>query len=184
MQNKILKLGVTLFAIAACSGLVLGATNAITEKPIAQQTIEAANTARKSVLPAAEDFTLLHETDGSMADVYQGVDPAGNAVGYTAKSVVNGYGGPIEVTVGIDLDGVVTGVNVGGSSFSETAGLGARSKEPWFGEQFIGKASPITLKKDGGQIDAITSATISSRAVTEGVETIASYLTTLAKEGN
>jgi electron transport complex protein RnfG len=72
-------------------------------------------------------------------------------------------------TVGVDNDGVITGISVGGSSFSETAGLGARAKEAWFAEQYIGKASPIALTKDGGEIDAITSATITSRAVTTAV---------------
>ena len=184
MQNKILKLGLTLFTIAATAGLVLGATNAVTQEPIASQTVEAANEARKSVLPTAESFTLLKETDGDIQDIYQGLDAQGAAVGCTAKTTVNGYGGKIQVTVGVDALGTITGVNIGGSDFSETAGLGARTKEAWFGAQFTGKTAPIQLKKDGGDIDAVTSATISSRAVTGGVDAVAEYLTNLTKEGN
>ena len=183
MQNKIFKLGITLFAIAAVSGLILGVTNAVTEGPIAQQTVEAANAARQSVLPEAADFQLVSEAKDDVKDIYEGTDASGNPVGYTAMTTVKGYGGEIEVTIGVDMDGTVTGVNVGGANFSETAGLGAKTKEPWFAQQFVGATTPIQLTKDGGSMDAVTSATISSRAVTGGVNTIATYLTTLAKEG-
>ena len=104
-----------------------------------------------------------------MKDAFAGYDASGALVGKTGTIVTKGYGGEIEITVGVDLSGVVTGVSVGGSSFSETAGLGARAKEAWFGQQYIGKVTPIALVKDGGDIDAITSATITSRAVTNAV---------------
>ena len=83
---------------------------------------------------------------------------------------VTGFGGPIEVTVGVDTHGTVTGLSVGGSSFAETAGLGAKAKEPAFTDQFVGKTAPLTLKVD---VDAISGATITSRAVTDGVNTAA-----------
>ena len=68
------------------------------------------------------------------------------------------------------MDGVIRGVNVGGSNFSETAGLGAKTKDASWREQFIGESAPVAITKDGGNIDAIASATISSRAVTDEVD--------------
>ena len=167
-MRKILILGLKLFVLAAVAGLALGATNMITSAPIAQQAVAAATAARRGVLPAAETFTELSAPSGRL-NAYAGYDAAGKLTGKTGTIVTKGYGGAIEITVGVDLSGAVTGISVGGSSFSETAGLGARSKEAWFGAQFVGLVSPISLAKDGGAVDAITSATITSRAVTGAV---------------
>ncbi len=179
MRNKIWVLGLKLFAIAAAAGLALGATNALTEAPIARQEKIAANAARRSVLPDADTFEQLDAPEG-LSEAYAGYDADGSLTGKTGKIVAKGYGGEIEVTVGVDNGGAITGVYVGGANFSETAGLGARTKEAWFGEQFVGKQSPVSLKKDGGEIDAVTSATISSRAVTNAVDTAAGLLAELS----
>lgn len=177
-MHKIWILGVKLFAIAAVAGLALGATNALTEGPIAQQEIIAADEARRSVLPDAESFAEVDAPEG-LLEAHAGYDANGVLVGKTGKIVTKGYGGEIEVTVGVDNDGVITGAFVGGANFAETAGLGARTKEAWFGKQFIGEQSPVALKKDGGDIDAVTSATISSRAVTKAVDEAAGLLAVL-----
>ena len=179
-MRNLLKLGFKLFLIAAVAGLALGVTNAVTAGPIAEQQIAEANAARLKVLPEAVDFEEIDAADG-LDEVYKGYDEAGTLLGATGKITVNGFGGPVEVTVGLGLDGVITGVNVGGSNFKETAGLGAKAKEPWFGEQYIGLSSPVALKKNGGQVDAITSATITSDAVTQGVETVVSSINTFLK---
>lgn len=168
-MRKILILGLKLFLLAAVAGLALGLTNMVTYAPIQQQAILAAEAARTAVLPAAGSFTQATAPEG-LLDAYVGYDATGAVVGMTGTIVTKGYGGDIEVTVGIDLNGKVTGISVGGSSFAETAGLGARAKEPWFAEQFIGTMSPIAIVKDGGSVDAITSATITSRAVTKAVD--------------
>ena len=167
-MRKVLILGLKLFLLAAVAGLALGFTNAVTSGPIQQQQATAADEARRNVLPAADTFTQVTMPKG-LKDAYAGYDAAGALVGKTGTIVTKGYGGEIEITVGVDQNGALTGISVGGASFSETAGLGARSKEPWFAEQFIGKNAPVSLKKDGGDIDAITSATITSRAVTKAV---------------
>ena len=167
-MRRILILGLKLFAIAAVAGLALGATNLVTAAPIAQQAVAAADAARRSVLPSAATFAELAAPQGLLS-AYAGYDANGALAGKTGTIVTKGYGGEIEITVGVDNAGAITGVSVGGSSFAETAGLGARSKEAWFGEQFIGLSEPIALAKDGGEIDAITSATITSRAVTGAV---------------
>ena len=168
-MRKVLILGFKLFLLAAVAGLALGLTNMVTAGAIEEQQIKAAEAARKAVLPTAETFTEATAPEG-MKDAFAGYDASGALVGKTGTIVTKGYGGEIEITVGIDQNGAVTGVSIGGSSFAETAGLGARAKEPWFMEQFIGKAAPIAIAKDGGEIDAITSATITSRAVTNAVD--------------
>lgn len=161
-------LGLKLFLIAAVAGLALGLTNMVTAGPIEQQQQKAAEAARRAVLPVAETFTELTAPEMLKA-AFAGYDASGAPVGKAGTIIAKGYGGEIEITVGVDLYGTVTGVSIGGSSFAETAGLGARAKEAWFSEQYIGKDSPIALAKDGGEIDAITSATITSRAVTNAV---------------
>lgn len=168
-MRKVIILGLKLFLLAAVAGLALGLTNMVTAGAIEEQQIKAAQAARKAVLPAAAAFTEATTPEG-MKDAFAGYDAGGALVGKTGTIVTKGYGGEIEITVGIDQNGAVTGVSIGGSSFAETAGLGARAKEPWFAEQFIGKASPVAIVKDGGQLDAITSATITSRAATNAVD--------------
>ena len=167
-MRKVITLGLKLFLLAAVAGLALGFTNAVTSGPIQQQEEVAADAARRAVLPAADHFAAVTPPK-ALKDAYAGYDAGGALAGKTGTIVTKGYGGEIEITVGVDLGGTVTGVSIGGSSFAETAGLGARAKEPWFGEQFIGLSSPVSLKKDGGAVDAITSATITSRAVTKAV---------------
>ncbi|MDD3400842.1 MAG: FMN-binding protein [Eubacteriales bacterium] len=176
-MREIAKLGLKLLLIAAVAGLALGGVYVITAKPIAEQTIAAQNSARQTVLPDAVSF----EQDG---DFYKGLDADGNIIGYCTARITKGYGGDIEVTVGANLDGVITGVSIGGENFSETASLGARAKEPWFWEQFIGKTGKIAIAKDGGDIGAISSATITSRAVTNCVNSTLEELIGYMEGGN
>ncbi len=168
-MRNVLTLGLKLFLIAAVAGLALGLTNMVTTKAIERQQLQASEAARKAVLPAAETFTKADAPQG-LKDAFAGYDAAGVPVGKTGTIVAKGYGGEIEITVGVDLTGAVTGVSIGGANFAETAGLGARVKEAWFAEQYLGKSAPIALTQDGGEIDAITSATITSRAVTTAVD--------------
>lgn len=124
---------VILCVIALVAGAALGTTNALTKGPIAEQAARAAEAARAAVLPAAERFEQVEVAEGAPVDnCYQGVDASGNAVGYVAQVTVTGFGGPIEVTVGVNAEGELTGIQCGGSGFSETAGLGAKVKETRF----------------------------------------------------
>ena len=79
---------------------------------------------------------------------------------------MQGYGGSIEVLTGMESGGILRGISVGGPDFKETEGLGARAKEPEFTDQFAGKTPPLKL---GETIDGISGATITSRAVVDGV---------------
>ena len=119
-----------------------------------------------------------------ITDTLWGVyDATGKKVGIAFKVYPKGYGGVFEVLVGVNLDTIVTGIRPAtpAEGLKETPGLGSKIIEPWFKKQFIGKKpKEILLKKDGGTLDAITGATISSRAVTNsvrlGIEKYKKYL--------
>lgn len=187
-MREILKLGAKLLIISVVAGLALGITNAVTAGPIEQQRIAEANAARQKVLPEAVNFEAVEAVPKGIDEMHKGLDASGALVGCTGKTTVTGYGGPIEVTVGLGLDGIITGVNVGGSDFAETAGLGAKTKDAAFTDRYKGldAADPATIavKQDGGTVDAVSSATISSRAVSDGVQAICAALQTILTEGN
>ena len=177
-MNKKLPAWIVLTVISLVAALALGATYNGTKDRIAAQEAEKAVAVRQELLPQAADFEQI-AAEGE-TEVFKGLDEAGNAVGYVSVGTVTGFGGPVEVTVGMDGEGTLSGVRVGGSNFSETAGLGAKSKEPAFYEQFAGKTYPVDLSKNGGEIDAITAATITSSAVVRGVNETAKYIAEVA----
>ena len=175
-----------LLIITLVAGLALGGTYALTKDPIEQQALLTAENARKAALPDAESFEELTLEEGASVDwAYAGLKN-GETVGYVAQKTVNGFGGKVEVIAGVDTQQApdtftIGGISVGGSNFSETAGLGARSKEPAFTEQFNGKIYPISYIKAGGTptestVDALTSATITTTAVVNGVNDIVKYI--------
>lgn len=172
-MKDILKLGVTLFAICAVAALVLGVTNNITAPVIEERNIQASNEARKIVLSEADEFK---ELDGMNSDivleVYEGIKD-GQVIGYTIKTSSKGYGGAIELMVGISKDGKITGVEIG--NHSETPGLGSKATEPMFKNQYVNKDvlnSLLVVKgstNNDNEISAISGATITSNGVTSGV---------------
>ncbi len=172
-MKDILKLGVTLFAICAVAALVLGVTNNITAPVIEERNIQASNEARKIVLSEADEFK---ELDGMNSDivleVYEGIKD-GQVIGYTIKTSSKGYGGAIELMVGISKDGKITGVEIG--NHSETPGLGSKATEPMFKNQYVNKDvlnSLLVVKgstNNDNEISAISGATITSNGVTNGV---------------
>ena len=81
--------------------------------------------------------------------------------------VPTGFGGEMEIAVGVDKAGEVTGVSI--IRMSETSGLGANAHRESFRSQFIGKSGAVALRKHGGEIDALTGATVTSTAVTKGI---------------
>ncbi len=178
MKKKI-SAWIALGLITLVAGLMLALTNEVTSEKIATQEIEAQEQARRDVLPAAETFEAL-EIEGlaPLSELYVG--KAGEeVVGFVGMVTATGYGGPVQVIAGVDEEGTVTGISVGGSDFSETAGLGAKSKEPAFMQQFAGKKTPIKVVKSAedraeNTIDAITAATITTNAVTGAVNNVAS----------
>ena len=121
----------------------------------------------KKVEKAMEGVIINEAFEGK-----KGSDVAGYVVSVTDK---NGYGGDIQITVGIEKDGTVSGVSI--LEIHETAGLGMRATEPEFYEQYAGKKTEaFTLDGSGdGKIDALSGATITSKAVTGAVNGALSY---------
>lgn len=172
-MKDIFKLGVILFVICAIAACILGVTNNITAPVIEERNIQANNESRKEVLQQAEEFVEIKDVkDDLIEEVYQG-KKVNEVVGYTIKATPKGYGGKIEVMVGISNDGKISGVKVGNNS--ETPGLGSKSKDEPFKGQYTGKSTktPLNVVKGNASnendIVAISGATITSKAVTAGV---------------
>ena len=152
-----------LTAICLVAAILLVITNMATSGVIAANEAKASMANRIALLPGSETFEDME--DG----VSVGKDAAGNILGYAATGSAFGFGGDVETTVVVYPDGTLAGISVGGANFAETSGLGAKAKEPEFQDQFAGKTLPVDLKQNGGEIDAITGATITSRAVIKGI---------------
>ncbi len=162
--------------ISVIAGLALGFTNALTEDVIAENDAAKSELARKTVMAEADEFVELElDNNGDIGYCYQ-AKKSGETIGYVAMATANGYGGVIEVTVGIDTNGIITGISCGGSDFNETAGLGAKVKEAAFTDQFAGMSGPVSITKDGGEVDAVTAASRSSRAVCTAVNAACDYV--------
>lgn len=163
--------------ITVIAGVALGATDILTRDRIAEQEAIALNAARMSVMPTATDFAEEALPEGVALDSLYSAKNGDEIVGYVGQATVTGFGGPIVVVLGVDNDGTVTGISVGGSSFAETAGLGTRTKEPEFTDQFKGLASEPKLNEN---VDGISGATVSSSAVTGGASAIYQTISALS----
>ncbi len=177
MDRETWRLPVTLGLVAMVMGFLICGVYMLTHERIIARAAEAQEQSRRSVLPAAVTLSELPQGENAPVDVcLAGYDAAGEPVGYVSQVTVIGFGGEIEVTVGMDMSGAITAVSVGGANFSETSGLGAKTKEPAFTDQFAGRSGLLVLKEN---IDSVTGASISSGAVVGGVNTALSYMTAL-----
>lgn len=168
------RLTVTLFAICAVCALLLGLTNMATKDRIAQVAAEKKEAAMSAVLPAGSYEQVAYTgTDTTILEAYK----AGSA-GYVLQVAPSGsFGGGLKIMVGVNSDMTVSGVEIVESS--ETSGLGANAKKPDWRAQFTGKSGEVKVTKDGGEIDALTGATITSRAVSAGVTSALAAAATL-----
>ena len=136
------------------------------------------DSAQGEAMPAAELFVPVEiPANSGLDNCYKG-QAGGKTVGYAAQTTIKGYGGPIELVVGMDMNGMLTGISVDGAQFNESPGLGAKSKEPEFKNQFAGIATPVGLKKGGG--DATSSATQTTDATSSATQTAAPGATAAA----
>ena len=190
MINDILKPGIILFVIAAIAAGLLGVVNSATEKPIKEQEIKTMNEAKN--LEFSEETEVPSENLSGLSSLAYSVgkDETGNITGYAVKSAAKGYGGDISIMVGVSKDGTVKGISILGHS--ETPGLGANADNDSFKNQYKDKKAPFEVVKSGASgnnsevtyIDAITSATITSKAVTTAVNGAVYYCKSeLIKEG-
>lgn len=174
-----MKLGFKLALITAISALVLGFTNHITAPKILEAEIKTNQEARLTVLPNADSFEIVELADNeNIIEVYAG--KSGEEVtGYTIKSKSNGFGGALEILTGISQTGEITGMKV--LKHTETPGLGANAEKDSFQSKFVGKNSTdkvqinkLEPQKDS-EVQAITGATITSKAVALAVNEALDY---------
>ena len=157
----ILRLTLILFLITAVVAGLLGLVNYLTEDRIDELTRQKAEAAMQEVFPAGNYEEIPAGEDGITA-AYRADD-----AGYVVRVSVNGFGGAIDMMVGVDNAGTVTGVSI--ISHGETASLGANCTREDFRARFVGASDTLAVSKDGGSIDALTGATVTSRAVVSGV---------------
>ena len=172
---------VILMLVAIVMSFAISGVYLVTKDRIEEAAAQAQYEARAAVMPDAADMEELPLEENAAVDYcYAAYDASGALMGYVSQVTVIGFGGEIEVTVGVDTGGSITAISVGGQSFSETSGLGARTREPAFTEQFQGKSGTLVLKKD---IDSVSGASISSGAVVSGVNKALQYMSALLPEG-
>lgn len=170
LKNMLLSLTI----IALVASLALALVNNVTKGPIEKVNQEKIANAVAKVLPAYDSYsvdTVSVDTPKGEAQMvrYTAVNAAGELVGKAVESFDdNGFGGRLSAMVGFDAEGNISGYEVLASA--ETPGLGAKADQ-WFQKggkgDVIGKnpsTDNLTVKKDGGQVDAITGSTITSRA--------------------
>lgn len=173
-------LSLTIIAVVAAAALAF--VSNVTEEPIAQAQKEKKAAAVKAVLPPFEN---LEEVEIDNMSCTKALDAEGNLVGMAVESGSDaGFGGHLGVMVGFDKDGNVSGYQI--LQTSETPGLGAKAAE-WFQKDGKGNiigmnpAETLKVKKDGGNVDAISGSTITSRAFCEAVN---NAYNTFQKGGN
>ena len=164
----IVKLAGTLFLITALVAAALAGVNKITKPVIDQLNAEKTQKAIEAVLPGGFDEVITDYADatGLVSKVYKGAN------GYALEVKPSGFDNTITMMVGVGFDGKVLGISV--VSHTETAGLGAvaaakTSAGELFRGQFVGQSGSVSVTKDGGTMDAITGATITSRAICVGI---------------
>ena len=165
---------ISLFLICTIVTLLLAGTNSVTAPQIAKLQVETENKTKVAVLSDATSFSESKTVsyNGAEYTYYEGYDNDKNIIGYVFTTSAKGYGGDIITMVGIKADGTVSGMDF--LSISETAGLGMNADSDDFKNQFVGKSGEIGVNKTSSsdtEIQALTGATITSKAVTEAVNT-------------
>ena len=187
-KNTILKDALILTVITLIAGGLLGLVYEVTKKPIANQQEKAKQEAYKAVFEDADSFEVSVEAeDADLAaalkeqgfeaqkinEIMEAKDASGETLGYAVNVTTSeGYGGDITFSMGVQLDGTLNGISI--LSISETAGLGMNATKDEFKNQFSDKnAESFEVTKAGAsadnEINAISGATITSKAVTGGV---------------
>jgi electron transport complex protein RnfG len=179
---------IVLTSVMALSGLILAFANTVFQPQIQANQQKALEVSLSATFPNAKSPKFTKLPVGEM-QIYKGIDESGNLLGYAVAIVTNGYGGPINLIVGLSPD-LKTIVGMAVVSDSETPGMGARIAEDWFRTQFKGlnPLETITYVKnakpnpDKNQIEAISGATISTKAVLSGLNSTLNKAVTLIKQ--
>lgn len=180
--KQIFRLTLSLLIVTVIAAFLLGLVNALTADTIARQAQVKRTEAMLCVAPDADRFSDLYFADPTV-DGISGAYHGTSLVGYCVEVSPNGFGGAISLMVGVDLSGSVTGVTI--LDHSETPGLGAKATDPSFLDQYLGLSGTISIDQGDNSINAITGATVTSKAITEGVNTaLAAILNYDAEGGN
>ena len=203
MNKKIVKDAMILFAFTVVLGLLLGIVNEITKEPIAKVNYEIEQNAYREVFKDADSFEAVEGftakdaakiiakseyTADEITDVNAAKDKDGNILGYVINVTSHeGSQADISLSVGIRMDGTLNGYSI--TSISETPGLGMLVKEKTFYSQFENKAEESynvvkSTPAADNEIESVTGATISSRAVTNAVNASLVYFRTALQGGN
>ena len=167
-MKDILKIAAILFVVCGLAAGALSFVNLATKDRIAAFAEEERVAAFKKIFPAAESFTERPPAEAGGGVTAWDAVAGGLPVGRVQLLKPLGYSGTIRLVYGVDAAGALTGVQV--LEHTETPGLGAKITTAAWTDQFKGKVrDQVALKKDGGAIDAIAAATISSRAVTQAI---------------
>lgn len=190
MKNKIIKDALALTLITLVAGVALGGVYEITKDPIAKQEAQAKAEAYEQVFTDAAAFEAVEMDDTltktirdqldqegykaqSIEEVMRAEDQSGETLGYAFTVVTSeGYGGDIQFSMGVQNDGTLNGISI--LSIGETAGLGMNADTPAFKDQFVGKqVEKLQYTKNGAtqgdEINAISGATVTTNAMTNGV---------------
>lgn len=190
-MKMIIKNGLILFAITIISGTLLGLTYEVTKEPIAAAQAEKQENALQNVFAngSFEEEVMVENPEQYpfISNVFV-ASQSGEIKGYAFKMISNeGYGGNLEFVIGMSLDGFITGIDI--IKHAETPGLGAKVSEDAFKDQFQNKE--IALLKvtkspavNDNEIEAISAATITSKAVTDAVNQAIDFYNNQLKEGN
>ena len=174
LESTLTNMVLVLTSVAVIMGGILALVNHLTEGPISEVNKKKTDDGIKAVmvcdnLVVAQTDTVTQDINGKEYTyiIYQVKDAQGKDLGAAVESTTMGFGGDLKVMVGFDPEGTILGYTL--LAHTETPGLGAKA-DKWFqkGEKgdIVGKspAEPLTVSKDGGQVDAITASTITSRA--------------------
>ena len=183
-SGQIVKLALVLLAVAAVIALVLGFVNDITKDPIRIYNENKTAEAYSNVMDGykTEEAKVLYDlNDDAFKDVQKVIEPNGNTItklvqtpnGYVAETEFSGAQGMITMVIGLDNDLKCTGIYV--TKHSETSGLGAKAAETSEGawrDNLLGQGDGLKLTSAGGEVNAISGATITSNAVVKEVQTV------------
>ena len=179
-EHSVFKIASNLALACFVSGLVIGAVYYVTAPVAAQKAEEMKQESMRSLVAEVDSFAEIPGEEGCIE-----AKKDGKVIAYIIPSESKGYGGKIKLLVAVDAEGKVLDFNI--LEHNETPGLGDNAQKPAFRNQFAGKGPELLeVTKDPGNkdnIQAMTGATISSRAVTKGVKEAAEKAQSLAKGG-
>lgn len=199
MSGESIKNTISLMLITVIAGLLLGVVYEVTKEPIKEQKQCAKEEAYREVFAEAVSFDELtvgeeigdvlkrQGWDADIDEAMQALDQSGNPIGYVLTVTDHeGYGGDIQFAMGVKADGTLNGISY--LSIGETAGLGMKAQDDEFKKQFAGKkAERFSYTKSGAvsedEIDALSGATITTNAVTNGVNAGLYYCRMVSGQG-